>query len=131
MSIEKTIANIRELKPNGFVMLDGVPCRVEKVQVATSGKHGHAKVRVEGVGLLDNTRRSLIAPAHENVDVPIVLRKKSQVLSVSGNRAQLMDLQDYSTIELDVPEERKSQIVPGTEVEYFEVCDVKTLKELK
>ena len=112
-------------------MLDGAPCRVEKVQVATSGKHGHAKVRVEGTGLLDNTRRSMIAPAHENVDVPIVLKKKCQVLSVSGSRAQLMDMQDYSTIELDIPEDRKGQVVPGAEIDYFEVCDIKTLKELK
>ncbi len=129
--MEKTVANIRELRPNGFVMLDGVPCRVEKVQVATSGKHGHAKVRVEGTGLLDNTRRSMIAPAHENVDVPIVLKKKAQVLSVAGNKAQLMDMQDYSTIELEIPEERKDEIVPTAEIDYFEVCDVKTLKELK
>jgi translation initiation factor 5A len=73
----------------------------------------------------------MIAPADETVDVPIVLKKKAQVLSVSGNKAQIMDLQDYSVLELDIPEERKSQIVPGAEIEYFEVCDIKTLKELK
>lgn len=129
--MEKTVANIRELRPGGFVLIDGVPCRVEKVQVSTSGKHGHAKVRVDALGLLDNTRRSIIEPAHDNVDVPIVLKKKAQVLSVSGNKAQLMDMQDYSNIELDIPDERKAEIVPTAEVDYFEVCDIKTLKELK
>jgi len=112
-------------------MIDDVPCRIEKVQVSTSGKHGHAKVRVEAIGLLDNTRRSIVGPSHENANVPIVLKKKAQVLSVSGNRAQLMDMQDYSTLELDVPEERKDEVVAGSEIDYFEVSDVKTLKVLK
>jgi hypothetical protein len=39
INIEKTTAVIKDLKPNGFVMLDGVPCRVEKVQISTSGKY--------------------------------------------------------------------------------------------
>ncbi len=36
--MEKTTAIIKDLKPNGFVMIDGAPCRVERVQVSTSGK---------------------------------------------------------------------------------------------
>ncbi|HLC59524.1 MAG TPA: hypothetical protein VJH34_03295 [archaeon] len=80
---------------------------------------------------MDNTRRSMIGPSHDNVDVPIVLKKKAQVLSTSGNKAQLMDMQDYTMIELDIPEERKDEIVANAEIDYFEVCDIKTLKELK
>jgi len=86
---------------------------------------------VDAIGLLDNTRRSMIAPSHENVTVPIVTKRKAQVLSVSGSRAQLMDLQDYSMLDLEIPEDRKDEVVVGAEVDCFEVCDVKTLKRLK
>ena len=34
-------------------------------------------------------------------------------------------------IELEIPEERKDEIVANAEIDYFEVCDIKTLKELK
>jgi translation initiation factor 5A len=129
--MEKTTASIKDLKPNSFVLIDGAPCRVEKVQVSTSGKHGHAKVRVEAIGLLDGVRRSILGPAHETVEVPIVVAKKAQVLAVLGNTAQLMDLTDYSQFELDIPEERKEQVVAGNEIEYYETMGVKTLKKLK
>jgi len=129
--MEKTNTGIKNLKPNGFVMIDDAPCRVEKVQVSSSGKHGHSKVRVDAIGLLDDTRRSIIKPADDVVDVPIVVKKKAQVLAVVGNKAQLMELSDYSNFELDIPEERKDDVKQGEEIDYYEVCDIKTLKQLK
>jgi translation initiation factor 5A len=128
---DKTVTLIKDLKPNGFVIIDGVPCRVEKVQSSTSGKHGHAKVRVDAVGLFDNVRKSIIAPSHENIEVPIVEKKRGQVISIIGSKAQIMDMIDYSVMEMDIPEERKDKIKQGEEIEYFEVLDIKTLKELK
>jgi translation initiation factor 5A len=129
--LEKTTSEIKNLKPNGFVLIDNVPCRVERVQVSSSGKHGHSKVRLDALGLLDNIRRSIIKPADDVVDVPIVEKKKAQVLSITRNKAQIMDLIDYSVFELDIPEERKEEIKQGEEIDYFLVCDIKTLKELK
>jgi len=128
---DKTVTIIKDLKPNGFVIIDGVPCRVERVQVSTSGKHGHAKVRLDAIGLFDNTRRSMIAPSHENVEVPIVEKKRGQVIAIIGNKAQIMDMQTYEVMEMDIPEERKARVKQGEELDYFEVLDVKTLKELK
>jgi translation initiation factor 5A len=129
--LDKTTASLKDLKPNGFVLIDDAPCRVEKVQVSSSGKHGAAKCRVDALGLLDNRRRSIVKPADDTIDVPIVTKDKAQVLSVSGNKAQLMDLNNYTIFELDIPEERKDQVIAGSEIDYFEVCDTKTLKELK
>ena len=119
------------MKRGGFVIIDGAPCYVESVDVSKSGKHGAAKARLEAVGMFDGRRRSIVKPADETVDVPILTKKKAQVLSVQENRAQIMDLTDYSVFELEIPEERKDQIKQGEEVFYFEICDVKTLKELK
>jgi len=129
--LEKTTAVIKNLKPNGFVLIDGVPCRVERVDVSKSGKHGAAKARVEAVGLLDGKRRSIVKPADETVEVPIVEKKKAQVLAIIGNKAQLMDMSDYSVLELEIPEERREEIKQGEEIDYYEVMDIKTLKELK
>jgi translation initiation factor 5A len=129
--VDKTNTEIKNLKPNGFVMIDDAPCRVEKVQVSSSGKHGHSKVRVDALGLLDGTRRSMIKPADDVVDVPIVVKKKAQVLAIVGNKAQIMDMSDYNTFELDIPEERREDVKQGEEIDYFEVCDIKTLKQLK
>jgi translation initiation factor 5A len=127
----KTTAVIKELKVGGFVLIDDAPCRVEKVQISSSGKHGAAKARVEAIGLLDEKRRSIVKPADEVVDVPIIIKKNAQVLAIIGENAQLMDLQDYSVFELPIPEEMKAEVQPGKEVPYFEVMGIKTLKRIK
>jgi len=129
--MEKTTAVIKELKRDNFVLIDGVPCRVERVDVSKSGKHGAAKARVEAIGLFDGRRRSLVKPADETVEVPIVSRKRAQILAILGERVQLMDLDDFSVFELEIPEERKEELKPGEETEYFEVMGTKTLKKLK
>ncbi|MEM5782020.1 MAG: translation initiation factor IF-5A [Candidatus Aenigmatarchaeota archaeon] len=129
--MEKTSSVIKNLKPGGFVLIDDAPCRVEKVAVSTSGKHGAAKARLDAIGLLDGKRRSIIKPADETIDVPIITKKSAQVLAIVGNSAQLMDLTDYSVFELPIPEEVKDKIKQGEEIAYYEVMGTKTLKPLK
>lgn len=129
--MEKTTASIKDLKPNGFVLIEGAPCRVEKISVNSSGKHGAAKCRLDALGLFDGRRRSIVKPASETVDVPIVTKKPAQVLAIIGDKAQIMDSQDYSVFELEIPEERKEEVNPGEEISYFEVVGIRTLKELK
>ncbi|MEM5805484.1 MAG: translation initiation factor IF-5A [Candidatus Aenigmatarchaeota archaeon] len=128
----KTTTVIKNLKEGGYVLIDNVPCRVEKVTISSSGKHGAAKARVDAIGLFDGRRRSIVKPADEIVEVPVLEKKRGQVLSIlSGNKAQIMDLNDFSVFELDIPEEKKDKIKQGEEVDYFEVIGIKTLKELK
>lgn len=129
--MEKTVAVIKSLKKGSFVLIDNVPCRVTQVNVSKSGKHGGAKCRLEGMGLFDNRRRSIVKPADARVDVPVVLRKKAQILAISGDRVQLMDLSDYSMFELDIPEELRGKLNSGEEINYFEVTGIRTLKPLK
>lgn len=127
----KTSAEIKHLKSGGFVLIDNVPCRVDKVQVSSSGKHGHSKVRVEGIGLFDGTRRNIVKPSGATVDVPIISKYKAQILAIMGDNVQLMDLADYSVFELPIPEEMKGTLQPGTEITYFEVVGIKTIKQIK
>lgn len=126
-----TVATIKNLKPGSFVLIEGAPCKVEKVDVSKTGKHGSSKARVEAMGLLDGRRRSLIGPGDEDVEVPIMLKKKAQVLAIAGGKAQIMDMETYEVFELDIPEDMKEAIKAGTETNYFEIVGIKTLKQLK
>jgi len=127
----KTTASITRLKPGGMILIDDVPCRVEKVQSSSSGKHGHAKVRVDAVGLLDGKRRSIVKPSGDSIDVPILNKNTAQVLAVTGDNVQLMDTTTFEMFELPVPEEMKGTLVAGSEIQYFEIMGVKTLQQVK
>jgi translation initiation factor 5A len=106
-------------------------CRVEKVQTSSSGKHGHSKVRVDAIGILDGRRRSMVKPSGENVDVPIINKNIAQVLAIVGDNAQLMDMKTYEVFELPIPEELKGILQAGGEISYFDVVGIRTLKQIK
>lgn len=129
--LEKTTAVIKQLKPGGFVIIGDAPCRVDKVQTSSTGKHGHAKVRVEAIGLLDGTRRNIVKPADETVDVPIITKKIAQILAVTEDKVQIMDMETYEVLELPIPEELKGKLEAGKEIAYFELMETKTIKQIK
>lgn len=113
------------------MLIDDAPCRVEKVTRSSAGKHGAAKVRVDAIGILDGRRRSIVKPSGESVGVPIINKKMAQVLAIVGDRVQLMDLTDYAVFELPIPDELKGKLQTGTEIPYFEVVGIKTIKQIK
>jgi len=128
---DKTSVSIKDLKEGSFIVIDDEPCRVTAIDVHKSGKHGAAKARVEMQGMFDGKNRSIVKPADDSVDVPIMTKRKAQVISIQGSKAQIMDMEDFQVYELDIPEERKDKIIQGEEISYFEVWGKKTLKELK
>lgn len=129
--MEKTISVIKKLKKGNFILINDIPCKVMNVNLSKSGKHGGAKCRIDGMGIFDGKRKSIVKPADSKVDVPIIVKKKAQILAIIGDKAQLMDLSDYSTLELDIPDELKNTLNSGEEINYYEVADIKTLKPLK
>ena len=46
-----------QAKPGTNIIIDGTPCTVKSNDVSTSGRHGHAKCRIEGIGITDNKKR--------------------------------------------------------------------------
>ncbi len=114
--MDKTTTDVKSLKPGRFVLVDGEPCVINNIQISKPGKHGAAKARVETVGVFDKQKRVFIAPADDKVNVPIIEKRTMQVLSISGNMAQLMDLEDYATHDLEIPQELQGKVTEGSEV---------------
>lgn len=113
-------SSMKELKPGKYVMIDGEPCKVVEVSSSSPGKHGSAKMRVVGIGVFDSQKRTLFGPASEDVEVPIIERKRGQVISVSGDSAQVMDTATYETFDIALPSDLRGEIEPGKEVDYME-----------
>ncbi len=125
------VGEIKDLKPGAYVMMDGEPCRVTKITKSKPGKHGSTKARVEAVGIFDDKKRTLLKPTSASCQIPIILKKGAQVVSISGGTAQLMDLEDYSMFDTVIPEGLKSKIAAGKEVEYWKIGDRVMIKTAK
>ena len=123
-------AEMRELKVNRYVVIDEEPCKILSIQFSKPGKHGEAKARLEAIGLFDGQKRSVVHPVTHKVRVPMIDKRKAQVLSIHENRAQLMDLENYETFELEVPEELRANLQPGQEQLYLETLGRRKLSTL-
>ncbi|MFB6121831.1 MAG: translation initiation factor IF-5A [Haloferacaceae archaeon] len=109
---------VRELQEGSYVMMEDAPCKINAYSTAKPGKHGSAKARIEGKGVFDDKKRSLSQPVDAKVWVPIIQRKQGQVVSVSGDDAQVMDLDTYETFTMRMPED--VSLSPDDEIEYLE-----------
>ena len=131
MSGDKKSVSIGTLSKGNYIIIDGVACRVVDSQTSRPGKHGHAKVRMQAVGLMDGKKREIVKPGHENVEVPIVDKRTAQVLSISGNTANVMDSETYETFDLEIPDELKAEVVEGCNVLYWVMLGNKVMKQVK
>jgi translation initiation factor 5A len=115
----KQQVEVKELKEGKYMIVDDEACIIKSITKSKPGKHGSAKARIETIGLFDGQKRSYIGSVANKVYIPTVERKNAQVISIVGNIAQLMDLGDFSTFEIVIPEEYKEKVKEGEEISYI------------
>lgn len=116
------------LREGGYVLLGDIPCVIKSIQKGKTGKHGAAKCRIEGIGLIDGQKKIEIHPAGDPMLVPIVEKKNAQVLSVQGDTANVMDNESYETFDIKIPEDLKGQVEEGSQIMYWIIMDQKVIK---
>lgn len=128
---EKKLVSVGTLKKGDTIIIDNAACRITDTATSRPGKHGHAKVNLMAVGILDGKKRNAVMPGHDKVETPIIEKKNAQILSVSGDKANVMDMDTYETFEMDIPEELKADVKEGVEVLYWVIMGMKIMKQLK
>lgn len=128
---EIKLTSIGHLKKGNYVIIDGVASIVSDTQVSRPGKHGHAKVRMTATGIIDGKKRVIVMPGHDNIEVPIIEKKNAQVLSVTGNMANVMDSETFETFDLEIPDELKAEVQPNVNVTYWIILSDKIMKQVK
>lgn len=117
------VVEIKTLKVGKYIVLGGEASKITSLTTSSPGKHGAAKARLEAVGVFDNQKRSIVKPVDTKVEIPIIDKRVGQVLAIMGNQVQLMDMESYETLELDIPDELADDIKSGAgnglEVDYI------------
>ena len=127
----KKLASVGSLQKGSYIIVDGVACRVTSTATSRPGKHGHAKVNMMAVGLIDEKKRNVVLPGHDQVEVPVIDKRTPQVLSVTGDVANVMDSESYETFDMKVDDEFKDQVVEGCQILYWNILGDKVIKQIK
>ena len=132
---DKTKVQVSKLKPGRYIIIDGEPCRIVNVTVSSPGKHGSAKARIEAAGIFDGKVRSIVKPTSAEVDVPIIDKRVGQVIAITPDTVQIMDMETYELYDVPfeggVDEEVKDQLKEGITVEYWETLGRIQIKKVR
>ena len=121
------IIDATQAKVGTNIIVDGTPCVVKSMDVSKTGKHGHAKVRMEAVGIITGQKKVFVVPGHDKLEVPMVDKRRGQVLSI-GEKVSLMDLESFETLEVACSEDIKEGLEENSNVEYWDVEGEKIVK---
>jgi translation initiation factor 5A len=124
------VIDATEMRVGTFLMIDGIAYQVKKMDISKTGKHGHAKVRFESVSIVSGKKKVGVVPGHDKFEVPMIIKKQGQVLSVLDEKASLMDSESFESLELAVPEDLKGEVSEGKTVEYWDVEGEKLIKRV-
>ena len=120
-----------ECRPGTTILVEGNACIAKSNDISKTGKHGASKCRIECVGVLDGKKRIVAVPGSERFEVPMIEKKKAQVLSINstGDMANVMDMENFETMDLPIVEDARGTFNIEDQVEYMIVDEkVKVIK---
>ncbi len=89
------LINATEARSGTAIIIDGEPCIVKSIDISKTGKHGASKVRIEAIGVFDDKKRVIARPGHERFEVPMIDKRKAQVLSIGDKSVNVMDVESF------------------------------------
>lgn len=110
------VGSVRE---GGYILVDEEPCEVKKVNKSSPGKHGAAKYKIRAEGVFDGQTRNMVKKGGSKMLSPNIEKKVGQVVSISGDIAQIMDMDTYQTEEMKLPEDL--DISEGEEIMFWNI----------
>ena len=124
------LINAHGASPGTTLMVDGEAYTVKSNDISKTGKHGASKCRIEAVAIFSGKKKIIAVPGHERFDVPMVEKRKAQVLSVSEDKASIMDLESFETLDVIYIEELRGQLAVEQQVEYWDIEGKKAIMRI-
>ena len=128
---ERKVAKAGNIKEGNYIIINGAAYIVKNVQLSKTGGRGSAKIRIEAINMMDGQKKIELYPAQDSVEVPIIEKRTAQVLSISEDCANLMDIENYETFDLNIPDELKGKVQEGGQIVYWTVLNEKVIKQVK
>ena len=106
---------IRELKEGRYVNVDDEPCKIIKITTSKPGKHGSAKANVDAVSIFTGAKKSIVGPVSTKVQVPVIDKRKGQILTLSDDEALIMDMETFEQISIPINADHEQPLNEGGE----------------
>lgn len=130
---EIKLTHAGDLRAGSYVLIEGAPCLVKDTSTSRPGKHGHAKVRIKATDIFTGSTKEIVKPGHDNVEVPIILKKKGQILSITGSDIEIMDMETFENLLADssfAEDDIKDKLLAGQTIMFWQVMGRILIKQI-
>jgi len=127
------LSHATAMKSGSYILINGSPCIVKDTQTSRPGKHGHAKVRIKATDIFTGSTKEVVKPGHDSVEVPIIYKKNGQILSITGEDLEIMDMETFESVHTDlsfVDESIKDKVEAGQTVLFWQVMGKILVKQI-
>ncbi|HMF32985.1 MAG TPA: translation initiation factor IF-5A [Candidatus Lokiarchaeia archaeon] len=139
MAMKRLIAG--KIKKGNYFIDDGIPYKALSNDHSKSGKHGHAKNRINAIGLFTGSKKSFIMPSDTALDVPEILKRNASISAIADDSISIMDSESFESFDVIWPDEdeliaklKELQATPDkwseALVEYWNVMNVKVIQRV-
>ena len=125
------MANAADLERGKFFVHKGELLQVTKKGVINVGTHSHTKLCLTACDVNGKREREVILAHNDKVDMVDVMKKKANVISISGGKVQIMDSQSYETLDAECEPEVLETLKVEDEIIFIEYNGVKVLGKKK
>ena len=98
----------KDVKAGEWILFNREPYKVKRRETVTAGTHMHSKIKLIMAGLFSPGEKSAVYAHHDKLDPAELEFKSGQVISVVGNKCQIMDSRTYEVAD--------AELSPGSEV---------------
>lgn len=124
--------SVHDVKVGKYMVIEGEPCKITDVNRSAPGKHGHAKFRITAVSLLNpDKKKVIILTGGSKMEVPFVDKRSAQVLSISGDNCNAMDMETFETFDIPILDEMKDTLKENDQFMYWVVTGQKVMTQKK
>lgn len=124
------LVDATQAKTGSTILIEGDAYTVRSNDISKTGKHGASKCRIEAIAIIGGKKKVLAVPGHERFEVPLITKRKGQILSISETSVSLMDLESFETLDVPFEEEIKDGLEVEKQVEYWDIEGVKIVKRV-
>ena len=131
--MSRKIVDAGSLKKGSYVIIENEAYRVVDTQKSKSGKHGHAKARITALNLLTQNKKSIVVPTDTRLEAPEIDKRSGQIISITPNFVQVMDLETYETQDIPTPnkDDIEGVLEEGANVEYWLMMGSLVIRRVK
>ena len=110
-----------ELQHSNYFIYNNEPVRVLRREVIVVGTHSHSKLKFYIQGLNEKGEKTVTFQHTDKVEIVDIIRKLGQIISKTSNKAQVMDMVTYETLDATASSEVLNELNEGDNVTFVEL----------